>query len=275
MSPDFACIRGVGSESDAWQKHRQCLLLARTAAISAGRGSDTQRGDAVDLSPRVDCVRRLRPDEMRKVRLLLARALRVIVLRLFRVSVHIDPATWDQIRSGNVIVCANHVSHLDGLIVAMASPVLMTYAIDTSYSRDAWYGRVGLALGERLGLCRVVPLGANAPFGLRRLLQALRQQHAVMIFPTGTIVPGATVRPGVTWLQARTGATVVQLQIRGAEKSRLFAKCGARWWPPIAISVADTGAYHCGPTQGAAEGAMTIDTAGAALQDVPYEAAHD
>ncbi|WP_321969156.1 1-acyl-sn-glycerol-3-phosphate acyltransferase [Paraburkholderia tropica] len=180
------------------------------------------------------------------MRNLLTRILRTLILRAFRVSVDIAPATWQRIRTGNVIVCANHVSHLDGLLVALASPVVMVFAVDTNYSRSAWYGRAGVALGESLGLCRIVPLDENAPFGIRKLLAALIIQEPVMIFPTGTITPRAPVRRGVTWLRARTGARIVCLHIRGAERSRLFAQEGTHWWPSIVVSISPAGTCNCG-----------------------------
>lgn len=183
---------------------------------------------------------------MTTTRNLLVRILRTLTLRMFRVSVDIAPAIWERIRTGNVIVCANHVSHLDGLIIALASPVLLVFAVDTSYSRSAWYGRVGLALGEKLGLCRIVPLDGNAPFGIRKLLAALANQDAVMIFPTGTIAPRAPVQPGVTWLHSRTGAGIISLHIRGAERSRLFARAGRHWWPSIVVSVSLADDDRCG-----------------------------
>jgi len=137
---------------------------------------------------------------------------------------------------GGCIVTCNHVSLLDGVIVALASPVPMAFAVDTEFSRQSRWGRVGLAFVAWLGGHYVVPLDSSAPFGMRKLSRMLQSGVNVTVFPEGGIsLTGerGIDRPGVGWLIRQTDARVLALEIVGAEKSRWFAKRGAMIWPKI------------------------------------------
>jgi acyl-[acyl-carrier-protein]-phospholipid O-acyltransferase/long-chain-fatty-acid--[acyl-carrier-protein] ligase len=174
-----------------------------------------------------------------KRRPFLLRLLAGAVLKLLRVSVRYRDGTLQTLRARPAIVIANHVSFVDGLIIALASPVPLTFGVDTEYAVKQAATRGGLAALSRIGLGSVVPIAADAPLGVRRLARALEQGHSVMVFPEGRISPDGSPcekRPGVTWLSDHTNAPVVELRIEGAQHSRLFAKQGARWWPAIELS---------------------------------------
>lgn len=165
---------------------------------------------------------------------LLAKAL----LLVFRTKARIPHETVQRLRQGGQIVCANHVSLLDGPLIALASPVPMLYAVDTSYAVKSKMASLGLRLMERLGYGTVIPLDMGSPFGVRRLLHALNQGHNVMIFPEGGISPDGKPQrqmPGLKWLRERTGATIQWIRITGAENSYLFSKSGKMLWPKISI----------------------------------------
>ncbi|WP_321935238.1 1-acyl-sn-glycerol-3-phosphate acyltransferase [Paraburkholderia sp. J8-2] len=164
--------------------------------------------------------------------------LRRALLLALRVRVVYSPDTLDALHSEACIVTCNHVSLVDGIIVALAAPLPMAFAVDTDWARRATVAATGLRVLSWLGLGRVVPLDARAPYGMRSLMRELLAGHSVMVFPEGEISfngQRGSDRPGVTWLQDRTGATNVTLRIEGAERSRLFAKSGREWWPPIRL----------------------------------------
>lgn len=164
--------------------------------------------------------------------------LRVVSLRLLHVDASYTPAIIERMRQRHLIVCANHVSYLDGLLIALTSPIPLVFAVDTDYSRRSSIARQGLALLTWMGFGTVVPIDAHSPFGLRSLRAALDRGDAVMIFPEGSISSNGHPQPvqqGTAWLTSKTGAAVVNIRILGAERSRVFAKSGCAWWPRITI----------------------------------------
>lgn len=172
-----------------------------------------------------------------------ARCLAAIALRVFRTHVTLSADATATIVDGRAIVCANHVSLLDGVLIAFASPAPLVFAVDPAYARRGRVARRGLQILSRLGFGDVVPLDMNTPYGLRALRRALDLGRSVMVFPEGCISPDGrpqVEQAGMTWLAARTGAAVVRLSIRGAETSRLFGKSGRQWWPQIRIESEST-----------------------------------
>lgn len=164
--------------------------------------------------------------------------LRSAALRLLRVRATYSAATVEVLQQERVIVCSNHVSLLDGVIVALASPVPLTFGVDTDFARRSKVASRGMAVLSWLGFGAVVPIDGNSPFGIRSLFKALDRGESVMLFPEGKISetghPCAD-QPGVTWLVTRSGVKVVRIKILGAERSRLFAKSGDQLWPRIEI----------------------------------------
>lgn len=164
--------------------------------------------------------------------------LRSVALRLLRVRATYSAATIEVLQHERVIVCSNHVSLLDGIIVALASPVPLTFGVDTDFSRRSKVASRGMAVLSWLGFGAVVPIDGNSPFGIRSLSRALDRGDSVMLFPEGKISETGhpcAEQPGVAWLVRRSGVKVVRIRIRGAERSRLFAKSGDKFWPAIEI----------------------------------------
>lgn len=171
--------------------------------------------------------------------LVLRKLLAWILLRILRVKMMWSSDGLAKIeQGGKLIVTANHVSLLDGIIIALVSPVPLTFAVDPEFSVHNVVSKSGLAVLAWLGYGQVVPLQMNSPYGLRKLLRVLDGNLPVMIFPEGEISRDGKLgveRRGVTWLAERTGAPIIRVQILGAERSRIFAKAGKTWWPRITI----------------------------------------
>lgn len=162
-----------------------------------------------------------------------------VVLGMLRVTVERRECTARWLQDGPTIVTANHVSLVDGIMIAMASPVPLVFAVETEYSVHSPIARRGLALLSLLGYGWVIPLDSSCPLGMRRLLDALRRGRSVMLFPEGRISPNGTrlpEQPGYRWLRRRSNAHVVELAIDGAHRSRLFGKSGTAWWPRIHLT---------------------------------------
>ena len=162
-----------------------------------------------------------------------------MLLSLFRVTTNYSTESLEQLQSRQVIVCANHVSLLDGVIVALASPVPLAFGVDTAFSRQSKVASAGLKVLAWLGFGSVVPIDSNSPFGIRSLSTALKRGQSIMLFPEGRISETGAAgpdQPGVRWLAAKhPQVALVRVQIHGAEQSQLFAKAGTKLWPAIRI----------------------------------------
>lgn len=165
--------------------------------------------------------------------------LRCVTLRLLRVETHYSQETLLAFQNENrVIVCCNHVSLIDGIIVALSSPIPLTFGVDTDFSRKSKFARTGLAALSWLGFGRVIPIDSNSPYGIRCLVKALANGESVMLFPEGKISETGAInqdQPGLTWLIKRTQVHVLRIEIRGAERSFWFAKNGDCIWPRIEV----------------------------------------
>lgn len=172
------------------------------------------------------------------IRPALRSVVRVLLLRLLRVRATYSPGTVELMRKGRVVVCANHVSLLDGLVVALASPAPLVFGVDTDFSVRSKTARRGMAALAFLGFGAVVPVDMGSPFGIRALVKALDRGDSIMLFPEGRISELGQVQPhqpGLAWLVARSGAPLLRVQISGAERSRFFAKEGRDFWPRIDV----------------------------------------
>jgi 1-acyl-sn-glycerol-3-phosphate acyltransferase len=169
---------------------------------------------------------------------LLRGCIRVLFLRLLRVRSAITKETLHLLRTRPCIVLANHGSYIDGLLMAMTSPVPMTFAADPAYAVDHPVTSKALGWLSRIGFGRVVPVESKSPFGARSLLMAWRQGEHIMIFPEGGVRKRAEplpAWPGAEWLIEKTGAPVVLVLVDGAEKSCIFSD-GHRILPKIRLT---------------------------------------
>lgn len=187
------------------------------------------------LQIRVEAFRR---HPTRSWRAVARRALAALVFAALDVRVKYRVRTVAALGAGPTIVQCNHVSYLDGLLIALASPVPLVFGVDTEFAERNALTRMGLRLLSWCGFGAVVPLGRARPTGLRLLLRSLEAGQSVMIFPEGAISATgapAPAQPGLRWLAARSGCGVVRLQIEGAHLSRIFSKAGRRWRPAIRL----------------------------------------
>jgi len=158
------------------------------------------------------------------------------LLRLFRVRVRYTRNVTRALATRPVILTCNHLSMLDGTLVALASPRPLVFAVNVNHAqRHPVTSRVlgGLVA---LGLGRIVAVDSTRPVAVRALLQALNQGESVMVFPEGRISPDGRPlepMPGVAWLAKRAAVPILPLRLRGAHRSRWFGKAGSEAWPRI------------------------------------------
>ncbi|MBP5352792.1 MAG: acyl-[ACP]--phospholipid O-acyltransferase [Alphaproteobacteria bacterium] len=135
-----------------------------------------------------------------------------------------------------VLIIANHVSLLDGILVAAYLPRKITFAIDSDWG-SKWYVKIFS------GLVDFYPLNPANPLSVRSLIEVINQRKTVMIFPEGRIsVTGSLMKvyEGSGMIANKTGAKMVPLRIDGAQYSK-FSYLGkilkTKMFPQIKLSV--------------------------------------
>jgi len=121
-------------------------------------------------------------------------------------------------RKGPVLVCANHLSWWDPVILAAATRRRIYFMGKV----DLWDNRV---FGLLLSGVGAFPVKRGEPDrkSLRRALELLEQGRAVGIFPEGTRSKTGTFKrgePGIGLLVLRTGAQVVPAHFTGPYRFR-------------------------------------------------------
>lgn len=147
--------------------------------------------------------------------------------------------SWNR---GAKLVVSNHLSYLDGLIVAHISPIPLAFAIDTEFSRKAPW-KWGLKALEKMGYGWSVPLDRRSPFGMRELFHHLAQDRAVCLFPHGRIcLPDeqASILPGVASLSRRYDGRIQGIRFSRSIADSIWGKSGSRRvLPEISIQLKD------------------------------------
>lgn len=149
------------------------------------------------------------------------------------------------IKAGSkTLIIANHVSLLDGLLIATYMPRKITFAIDVAWG-EKWFVKMFD------GLVDFYPLNPANPLSIRSLIDEVNKNKTVMIFPEGRIsVTGALMKvyEGAGVVAMKSGAKIIPLCIDGAQnskfsyignlvKTRMFPKIKMHIFPACQINV--------------------------------------
>jgi 1-acyl-sn-glycerol-3-phosphate acyltransferase len=118
-------------------------------------------------------------------------------------------------RTGPVLLVSNHQSFLDPIIVGLGSHHRQFYAI----ARESLWHTPGL--GWLISSLNAVPVarGESDLKAMRKCVDVLKRDHALLVFAEGTRTPDGrvqTFQPGTMLLIKRSGAMVVPVALDGA-----------------------------------------------------------
>ena len=172
---------------------------------------------------------------------------RGVLRALYRVEVH---GAENMPQPGErAVVVVNHVSWLDGLLLAAFLPGKPVFAVHSRIVSTWW-------IKPALKLFRAFPVDPTNPMSAKAMVKAVREGNTLVIFPEGRItVTGALMKvfDGPGMVADKSDAPIVPVRIDGAQYStfsRLRGKVRVRMFPKIVLTVLP-------PRRFAIEGEMT------------------
>ena len=161
-------------------------------------------------------------------------SIRAILTLLYRIEVH---GAENMPKPGEpAVVVVNHVSWLDGLLLAVFLPGKPVFAVHTAVTKRWW-------IQPALKLFRAFPVDPTNPMSTKAMVRAVKAGNTLVIFPEGRItVTGALMKifDGPGMVADKADAPIIPVRIDGAQFtpfSHLRGKVRLRTFPKIALTI--------------------------------------
>jgi acyl-[acyl-carrier-protein]-phospholipid O-acyltransferase / long-chain-fatty-acid--[acyl-carrier-protein] ligase len=134
------------------------------------------------------------------------------------------------------VIVVNHVSFLDGLLLASFLPGRPTFAINTGIANSWW-------VKPMLKIFDAFPVDPTNPMSVKGMVRAVKEGRTLVIFPEGRItVTGALMKvfDGPGMVADKADAPIIPVRIDGAQFSpfsRLRGKVRLRTFPKIKLTI--------------------------------------
>ncbi|WP_204247790.1 acyl-[ACP]--phospholipid O-acyltransferase [Kiloniella litopenaei] len=158
-----------------------------------------------------------------------------LILRIcFRVEVRGEENLEDL--GPKAVIVINHVSFLDGVLLAAFLPGRPTFAIDT-YVAQRWWVKPFLSVVDSY------PIDPTNPMATKTMINVVKSGKRCVIFPEGRItVTGGMMKifEGPGMIADHADAPLLPVNIEGAQYtpfSRLKGKIRQRWFPKVIITI--------------------------------------
>ncbi|MCQ2913876.1 MAG: AMP-binding protein [Alphaproteobacteria bacterium] len=145
-----------------------------------------------------------------------------------------------------VLIIANHTSLLDGLLIGAFMPEKITFVIKPEW-KDRWFTKIFKLMVD------VVPLDMNNALTMRALVDILKKNTKVMIFPEQRVsVNGGLMKvyEGAGVVAEKANANILPICINGAQYSKfslLKHQTKTVFFPKISISIMPPKRFNVAP----------------------------
>ena len=135
-----------------------------------------------------------------------------------------------------VVIVANHLSFIDGVLLAAFLPGRPAFAIAANRAASWW-------IKPFLSLVDAVAIDPLKPLATKTLIRAVEHGRHCVIFPEGRLtVTGALMKiyEGPGMIADKAKAVILPVRLDGPQYtnfSRLRGKLRLRWFPPVTITV--------------------------------------
>jgi len=158
------------------------------------------------------------------------RIIRVLAAIIFRIIFRIDVQGKENIiKDGKLILCSNHISVLDPIMLAIAIPRPISFMAKKELFSNKIFGKII----SMLGAFPVDRAGSDLS-AIRSSLKVLKEENILGIFPEGTRVKEIdidTAKPGIGLIAVKSKSPVMPIYIES--KYNIFGKVNINIGKPL------------------------------------------